>query len=145
MGRLDRLDPEIRNSIKHALELTKNNKGLTLSVAFDYGGRAEILDAVRRMLADRISPDQLDETLLQQYLSTASTPDPDLIIRTGGEMRLSNFLLWQSAYAEYYSTPVFWPDFSKEELQRALIAYQQRQRRFGGVVPPAAAAQAASQ
>ena len=137
LGRLDRLAPELQRAIKRALDLTKDNKGLTLSVAFDYGGRAELLDAMRGMLADHVPPERLDEELFRQYLYTNSLPDPDLIIRTGGEMRLSNFLLWQSAYSEYYSTPVLWPDFSKEELARALSTFQQRRRKFGGVVNPA--------
>jgi undecaprenyl diphosphate synthase len=100
-------------------------------VALNYGGRAEIVAAVRRMIREGIQADQVDETLLSGYLSTAGLPDPDLVIRTAGEMRLSNFLIWQAAYAEYYSTSVYWPDFDEQELQRALVAYSRRDRRFG--------------
>ena len=96
-------------------------------------GRAEILQAVQRLLADGVRPDSLTEDLFASYLHTAGMPDPDLIIRTAGEMRLSNFLLWQAAYAEYWSTPTHWPDFGKDEFYRALCAYGQRQRRFGRV------------
>jgi len=102
-----------------------------LNVAFNYGGRAEIVQAARRMIADGLTPEQVTEEALSQRLYTAGCPDPDLVIRTAGEMRLSNFLIWQSAYAEYYSTPVFWPDFDKEELYKALLAYGRRERRFG--------------
>jgi undecaprenyl diphosphate synthase len=112
-----------------------------VSVAFNYGGRAEILDAVRRMLADGLPPERIDDDVFRSYLYTAELPDPDLIIRTAGEMRLSNFLLWQSAYAEYYATPTYWPDFDAAEIDRALETYSHRQRRFGlvrGGPPPSA-------
>jgi undecaprenyl diphosphate synthase len=115
------------------VELTKNNTRITLNVAFNYGGRAEILDATRRLLEEGVHPDQLDEELFGRYLYTAGQPDPDLIIRTAGEMRVSNFLIWQGAYAEYYSTPTYWPDFNEGELQKALLAFSQRERRFGGI------------
>jgi undecaprenyl diphosphate synthase len=104
---------------------------MILNVAFNYGGRGEILDAVRRLMEDGVSPQELNEELFEQYLYTAGLHPPDLIIRTGGEMRLSNFLIWQAAYAEYYSTPTYWPDFDKEELYKALLVYSQRERRFG--------------
>ncbi len=133
LGRLDRLSPSLQKAIQRSLDLTKDNTRLTLSVAFDYGGRDEILEAIRRMIADGVTASQVDEDLVRRYLYTCSLPDPDLIIRTAGEQRLSNFLVWQSAYSEYYCTPVFWPDFGKEEVSSALAAYQQRQRRFGGV------------
>ena len=133
LGRLDRLSPKLRQAICDAIKLTKDNKGLILNIAFDYGGRSEILEAVRRMLADGLSPKQVNEDLFNRYLYSADLPDPDLIIRTGGEMRLSNFLLWQAAYSEYYSVPDTWPDFDEEEVRKALIAYSQRQRRFGKV------------
>ncbi len=133
LGRVDRLSDRLQRKVKHAIELTKNNTEMTLSVAFDYGGRAEILDAVKRIIQDGIPPQEIDESLLNSYLYTADLPDPDLIIRTGGEMRLSNFLLWQSAYSEYYATPTFWPDFGSEEIERALVVYAQRERRFGGL------------
>ena len=133
VGRLDRLSPQLREAILDSVELTKDNGGLTLSVAFDYGGRAEILNAVRRILEDALDPGEITEELFRQYLYTTETPDPDLIIRTSGEMRVSNFLLWQSAYAEYYTTPVYWPDFDEGEVVRALKEYGNRRRRFGRV------------
>ena len=111
--------------------MTKHNDRITLNVAFNYGGRAEILDAVRGMIRDGIAPARVDETVFANYLYSAGLPDPDLIVRTAGEMRLSNFLIWQSAYAEYYSTPTLWPDFDKAELYNALLAFSQRQQRFG--------------
>ena len=133
LGRLDRLTPELREAIGKAVELTKGNSGLTLSGAFDYGGRAEILDAVRRLLTEGVTPEELTEELFGQHLYTSGMPDTDLVIRTAGEMRLSNFLLWQSAYAEYYTTPVFWPDFDEAEVEKALEAFGKRHRRFGTV------------
>lgn len=136
IGRLDALSPRLQKKVQEAIELTKNNQRLTVSVAFNYGGRAEIVDAVRRILAAGLTPDDIDEDVLRSYLYTADLPDPDLIIRTAGEMRMSNFLLWQSAYAEYYATPTYWPDFDADEIDRALEAYSHRQRRFGLVRPP---------
>ena len=138
LGKLDPLSPSLRRRIEDAVEFTKENDRITVNVAFNYGGREEILDAVRRVMADGVPPERLDETLFASYLYTADLPEPDLVIRTAGEVRLSNFLLWQSAYAEYYGTAVYWPDFDAEEIGRALLAYSQRQRRFGGVVedPP---------
>lgn len=133
IGSPDGLPPALRERVKYAVALTRDNDRLLLNVAFNYGGRAEILGAVRRLLAERVRPEELTEELFASYLDTAGVPDPDLIIRTGGEMRLSNFLLWQAAYAEYWSTPVHWPDFGKEEFFQALRAYGQRQRRFGRV------------
>ena len=131
VGRQNRLPPDLQNAIRQSVELTKDNESLTLSVAFDYGGRADILDAIRGIVADGVAPEQINEDLFQRYLYTSGLPDPDLIIRTAGEMRLSNFLLWQSAYAEYYSTLVLWPDFDEAEVDRALAAYSRRQRRYG--------------
>jgi len=130
-GRLDRLPRRLQGKIRNAIALTKNNERITLNVAFDYGGRAEILQAVRRIIEDRIAPEQVDEALFRRYLYTADLPDPDLIIRTSGEFRTSNFMIWQAAYAEYYITPTYWPDFGKEELYQALLDYSQRERRFG--------------
>jgi undecaprenyl diphosphate synthase len=104
-----------------------------LNVAFDYGGRAEIVQAVQRIIRDGIPAEQIDEALISRYMYTAGQPDPDLIIRTSGEMRTSGFMMWQSAYAEYYVTPAFWPDFDRDELCQALAAYSRRDRRFGGV------------
>jgi undecaprenyl diphosphate synthase len=131
IGDLEGLSDRLRKAVLDAIELTKNNDRLTLNVAFNYGGRAEIVRGVRRMLEDGVRPEDISEDLFSHYLYTEGLPDPDLIIRTGGEMRLSNFLIWQSAYAEYYSTATYWPDFDKEELTRALRAYAQRERRFG--------------
>lgn len=133
LGRLDGLPPSLQQAIKQAMELTKNNTGMTLGFAFNYGGRIEIMDAVCRLVADGIPAQQLDEKLFSRYLYTAGFPDVDLVIRTGGELRISNFLLWQAAYAEYYFTDVLWPDFVPEEVDKALLAYSQRQRRFGGL------------
>ena len=131
LGRLEGISEEMQQSVRAALELTKHNDRIVLNVAFNYGGRAEILDAIRKMIADRVPPDQVNEALFARYLYSAGLPDPDLIVRTAGEMRLSNFLIWQAAYAEYYSTPTLWPDFNKQELYNALLAFSQRQRRFG--------------
>jgi undecaprenyl diphosphate synthase len=133
LGRLDGLSKELQQAVKHASDLTQNNTRMTLSIAFNYGSRAEIVDALKRILRQGISPENIDEALIGSYLYTAGLPDPDLIIRTAGEMRLSNFLLWQAAYSEYYCTPTFWPDFNGEEIEKALIAYSQRERRFGGL------------
>jgi undecaprenyl diphosphate synthase len=131
IGSLEGVSAEMQQAIHSAIELTKNNDRITLNVAFNYGGRTEILNAIKRMMQDGILPTQVNEKLFESYLYTAGMPDPDLIIRTAGEMRLSNFLIWQAAYAEYYSTPTFWPDFDKAELYKALVAFSQRQRRFG--------------
>ena len=135
IGRLDRLPPSLQDAIRESVELTKDNHVLTLSVAFDYGGRAEIIDAVRAIVGDGLAPADINDEVFQRYLYTSGLPDPDLIIRTAGEMRLSNFLLWQMAYAEYYSTPVRWPDFDEKEVTKALVAYNQRHRRYGNVAP----------
>jgi len=131
LGTLDGVNDKMKEAVKSAIELTKNNDRITLNIAFNYGGRAEILNAIARMIEDRVAPERLDEKVFESYLYTAGVPDPDLIIRTAGEMRLSNFLIWQAAYAEYYSTPTYWPDFDKQELYKALVAFSQRQRRFG--------------
>jgi undecaprenyl diphosphate synthase len=131
IGELEGLSDSLREAVLNAIELTKDNDRLTLNVAFNYGGRTEIVRGARKLVEMNVDPSDVDEELFSQYLYTAGLPDPDLIIRTGGEMRLSNFLIWQSAYAEYYSTPTYWPDFDKEELYRALQAYAQRDRRFG--------------
>lgn len=133
LGKVDELAPELRDKVRKAIELTKNNAGMTLSIAFDYGGRAEILEAVRRIIYDGVPAEDITESLFGSYLYTADVPDPDLIIRTAGEMRLSNFLIWQAAYGEFYSTPTLWPDFGEKEIEKALIAYSRRERRFGGL------------
>ena len=133
IGRTKDLAPRLVSKIKYAEELTKDNSRLTLNVAFNYGGRAEIVDAVCQIVAEGTPHQRIDEATISGHLTTRGLPDPDLIIRTGGDMRLSNFLIWQGAYAEFYSTPTFWPDFDEQELHKALIAYQQRERRFGSL------------
>ena len=133
LGNLEPLSPELSARVEDAVEATKHNDRITVNVAFNYGGRAEILDAVKQIVADGIKPEQIDESLFSSYLATAGLPDTDLVIRTAGELRLSNFLLWQSAYAEYYATPTYWPDFDAAEIERALLAYGDRDRKFGGV------------
>ena len=133
LGRLDALSSELQGKVHKAIEMTKNNTRMTLSIAFDYGGRAEILEAVRRIIRDHVAPEDITESSFNKYLYTANVPEPDLIIRTGGEQRLSNFLIWQAAYSEFYSTPVLWPDFGEKEIEEALTAYSHRERRFGGL------------
>ncbi len=133
LGRMEELLPGLQQAIARAIELTENNTGMTVSLAFNYGGRLEILDAVRRLMVEGIPPHRIDEKLFGRYLYTAGLPDVDLVIRTGGEIRISNFMVWQAAYSEFYFTPVLWPDFGEEELDKALLSYSQRQRRFGGL------------
>jgi len=131
IGRLDRLNPRLREKVLHAVELTKNNDQLVLCIAWNYGGRDEIICAIQNLIADGVKPEQIGEELVSSYMFTVGIPDPDLIIRTSGEMRISNFLISQSAYSEWYITPTLWPDFNREELYKALQAYSQRDRRFG--------------
>lgn len=133
LGRLEGLSAKLREEVSRAIELTKENTRMTLCVAFNYGGRTEILDAVRRILTDGVSGDELDDARFSEYLYTGELPDPDLIIRTAGEMRVSNFLLWQGAYAEFYCSAVYWPDFDVVDVDHALFTYSRRQRRFGGL------------
>ncbi|MBA7643790.1 Isoprenyl transferase [subsurface metagenome] len=133
LGRLEELPAGLRQAISRAMELTKNNTGMTLNLAFNYGGRIEIVDAVRRIVAEGIPPEKIGEKLFSSYLYTAGLPDVDLLIRTGDELRLSNFLIWQTAYSEYYFTQVLWPDFTEEDIDKALLAYSQRERRFGAL------------
>ena len=132
IGWLDHVPDNLRRAIARAIERTAKNDRLILNVAFNYGSRHEIVRAVRRIVADAVPPEEIDEATIERYLETAGLPDPDLIIRTSGEMRLSNFLLWQAAYAEIYATPTLWPDFGRDELRRALDSYAQRERRYGG-------------
>jgi undecaprenyl diphosphate synthase len=134
IGRLDPLPEDLKTRIQQAIDLTRHNSRLILNVAFNYGGRAEIVDAVRRIVAEGIPPEAINEEVISAHLYTAGCPDPDLIIRTSGEMRVSNFLIWQGAYAEYYVTPTFWPDFDEDAFYAALQDYAQRERRFGGVI-----------
>jgi undecaprenyl diphosphate synthase len=133
IGRLEGLREGLRKSIEQAEKLTADNIGMTLGVALNYGGRTEILDAVCQLMADRVLPQDIDEKLFGEYLYTYGFPEVDMVIRTGGEIRTSNFLIWQAAYSEYYFTPVLWPDFKEEDLEKALLTYSQRQRRFGGL------------
>jgi undecaprenyl diphosphate synthase len=135
IGRLEGISENLRAQVLRALELTRHNNRLILNVAFNYGGRAEIVDCVKAIIRAGYSADDVTEELISRHLYTAGCPDPDLIIRTSGELRTSNFLIWQAAYAEYYVTPVYWPDFDRAELEKALVAYAARERRFGDVVP----------
>lgn len=131
VGAMNGVSPHLARAILRAVELTKNNTKLTFNVAFNYGGRAEIVDAVRRIVAADVSEDCIDEALISRYLYTAHVLDPDLVIRTAGEMRLSNFLIWQSAYSEYYATATLWPDFGRDDLLSAIESYSSRHRTFG--------------
>ena len=133
LGRLEQLSPAIQKKVLHAMELTRNNNRLILNIAWNYGGRDEIIQAIQHMMKDGVAPDKVTDELVSRYLYTAGVPDPDLIIRTSGELRISNFLIWQAAYSEWYVTPTYWPDFDKEEYYRALETYSQRDRRYGGV------------
>jgi len=133
LGRRDRLSQKLKEKVQAAVALTKNNTGLTLCLAFDYGGRDEIVQATRHIASAGIPGDNIYESTLAQYLYSPDIPDPDLIIRTGGESRLSNFLLWQAAYSELYFTPILWPDFGLKEVDEALSEYKRRQRRFGKI------------
>ena len=136
LGSMDPIPPALRISIRQMERATANFERLTLNMAFNYGGRAEIVRAVKNLMRDKIDSEDVTEDLVEQYLYTAGQPAPDLIIRTGGEQRLSNFLLWQSAYAELYWTPTLWPDFDEAELDKALQAYSRRKRRYGGAETP---------
>ncbi|HRW47090.1 MAG: polyprenyl diphosphate synthase [Caldilinea sp.] len=133
-GRMEGINKHLQKQIVNALEVTKHNDRIILNVAFNYGGRAEILDAVRHIIQDGTAPELLTEEMLSSYLYTGGLPDPDLIVRTGGEWRLSNFLIWQAAYAEYYTTPTYWPDFDEVELDKAFVEFSRRERRFGRVL-----------
>ncbi len=133
IGRLDGIDKRLQQKIQEAIKLTQGNQTLILNVAFNYGGRDEILQAIKEIVLNGENIEDLDDNLFSKYLFTAGSPDPDLIIRTSGEFRISNFLIWQGAYAEWYFTPTYWPDFNKEELYQALLAYNERDRRYGKV------------
>lgn len=139
IGRIAALPEAVQAELRRAEEITSGNGGLQLNLALNYGGRAELVDAVRAIAHDvlegRLSPDDVDEGEIAARLYTAGQPDPDLLIRTSGEARLSNFLLWQSSYTEIWITPVLWPDFREEHLRQAIAEYSRRQRRFGGVEP----------
>ena len=133
IGRLAGLPESLQKTIQKAVSLTANNTGMTLAIAWNYGGRAEIVDAMNKLVADPNRPPRLDEKSFGRYLYTDDMPDVDLLIRTANEMRLSNFLLWQTAYSEYYFTDVLWPDFGKKDIDQALLEYSKRNRRFGGL------------
>lgn len=133
IGHLDSLSPMLREKVLKAIELTRNNTRLVLNLAFNYGGRDEIICAVREIISEGIPAEEITADVVNQHLFTAGAPDPDLIIRTSGEMRISNFLIWQGAYSEWYFTPTYWPDFDRDELYKALMEYSQRDRRYGRV------------
>jgi len=130
-GRLEKFSPELRAKMQKSIEQTQNNSRITLSVMVNYGGRAELVDAFMKMTKDQLNDDEINEDKISNYLYTKNIPDPDLLIRTANEMRVSNFLLWQIAYAEIYVTPELWPDFRKEQLKAAIEDYQKRVRKFG--------------
>jgi len=139
IGRMDDLSPDIQDELRAAMTRTANDTGMLFNIALNYGGRAEIVDAARQAIASGIRPDDLDDQRFQSFLYTAGQPDPDLLIRTSGEMRVSNFLLWQIAYAEIYVTETLWPDFRRRHLLESVVAYQKRERRYGGITPQAIA------
>jgi undecaprenyl diphosphate synthase len=139
IGRPDGLSADVRSELDDAAARTAGNKGLLFNIALNYGGRTEIVDAARAAMTSGLSPEALDEERFARFLYTSSQPDPDLLIRTSGEMRVSNFLLWQIAYAEIYVTETYWPDFRRRDLLEAIVAYQKRDRRYGGITPPVAA------
>tara|TARA_Y100001936_G_C16027213_1_gene643288 strand:- start:589 stop:1158 length:570 start_codon:yes stop_codon:yes gene_type:complete len=133
LGRIDRLPGRLQKAIKDSVNLTSSNSVINLNVAFDYGGRDEIVNAVRSLVESKIKPEEITEETLSSELYTAGMPDPDLIIRTAGEMRISNFMIWQASYSEYYSSPVCWPDFDEIELKNAFTEYSRRKRKFGAL------------
>jgi len=139
VGRAEELAPDVRQELNRAVGDTRSNTGMLFNLALNYGGRAEIVDAVRRLLHAGVRPEDLDERRFAEFLYTAGQPDPDLLIRTSGEMRISNFLLWQIAYAEIWVTDTLWPDFRRGHLLEAVLAYQKRDRRYGGIAPAPAA------
>jgi undecaprenyl diphosphate synthase len=138
IGRMEELARDVQDELKTAMERTANDRGMLFNIALNYGGRAEIVDATRRAIEAGIRPEDLDETRFSGLLYTSGQPDPDLLIRTSGEMRVSNFLLWQIAYSEIYVTETLWPDFRRGHLLEAVLAYQKRERRYGGITSPAA-------
>ena len=135
IGRIEELSSDVQDELRDAIERTADNKGMLFNIALNYGGRAEIVDAARRAIASGIPPERLDEERFAGFLYTAGQPDPDLLVRTSGEMRVSNYLLWQIAYAEIYVTETFWPDFRRQHLLEGVLAYQKRERRYGGITP----------
>ena len=139
IGRVQELAPDIRTELQMAEKKTAGNAGMLFNIALNYGGRAEIVEAARALMTSGVQPDDLDEQRFAEFLYTAGQPDPDLLIRTSGEMRVSNFLLWQIAYAEIWVTDTLWPDFRKRDLFEAILAYQKRDRRYGGIKQPVVA------
>ena len=133
IGRMEDLAPDIQDELHAAIQRTSGSRGMLFNVALNYGGRAEIVDAARQAIAAGIRPEDLDEKRFASFLYTAGQPDPDLLIRTSGEMRVSNYLLWQIAYSEIYVTDTLWPDFRRRHLIEAVLAYQKRERRYGGI------------
>ncbi len=133
VGHLDGLPNNLQKKVRNAIELTKDNKRITIVIAFNYGGRDEIINAIKNMIRDEVKPENVDEELVSNYMFTKGLPDPDLVIRTSGELRTSNFLTWQTVYSEWYFPEVYWPDFNEEELRKALETYADRERRFGGL------------
>ena len=133
IGRSDELAPDVQRELEVGIERTSRNTGMLFNIALNYGGRSEIVDAARRAIAAGVAPGDLDERAFASFLYTAGQPDPDLLIRTSGEMRVSNFLLWQIAYAEIWVTETLWPDFRRRDLLTAVLAYQKRDRRYGGL------------
>ena len=134
IGHLDGLPKSLQKKVRGAIELTRDNQQITIILAFNYGGRDEIVTAIKKMLKDRVDPEDVDKTLVSNYLFTKNIPDPDLVIRTSGEQRTSNFLTWQSVYSEWYFPKVYWPDFDELELRKAIKTYANRERRYGGLV-----------
>jgi undecaprenyl diphosphate synthase len=132
IGRLEKLDPKLQEKINSAMNLTKDNDRLIMNIAWNYGGRDEIIYAIQRMLEEGLKAEEISEQTLEDFLFTHQSPDPDLVIRTSGEMRTSNFLIWQSAYSEWYFTPILWPDFGRDQLLEAITEFGIRERRFGG-------------
>jgi undecaprenyl diphosphate synthase len=139
IGRFDELSPDVHTELKAAEDRTASNTGMQFNIALNYGGRAEIVEAARRMLVAGVAPEALDEARFAGFLYTAGQPDPDLLIRTSGEMRVSNFLLWQIAYAEIWVTETLWPDFRARHLLEGILEYQKRDRRYGGITQPVGA------
>jgi len=135
IGRHEELAADVQGELARGIEQTAGNTGMLFNIALNYGGRSEILDAARRAIASGLAPADLDERTFSSFLYTSGQPDPDLLIRTSGEMRVSNFLLWQIAYAEIWVTETLWPDFRRRDLLEAVIAYQKRERRYGGITP----------
>ena len=135
IGDLNALEPDLRQAVLDAIDLTKDNQRIVLTLAFNYGGRQELQHAIANMIRDGVDPDDIDEEMVERYLYMPDLPDADLIIRTSGEWRLSNFLLWQGAFSELYFTPTLWPDYGPQDLDEAVLDFSRRERRFGGVTP----------